>query len=165
MSKKVLSGREVFNKMLVGLDIVADAVGKTIGPKGRNAYIFNIDPIQTKTTNDGVTIANSIVLEDPEEDAGAFVIRNVSAQTLDDCGDGTTTTTILTQAIIHECLKRLENAMEIRESLKLAGDKVLKLLAKKVTPLKKEDIEKVALISSEDKKLAGLITEIINKLG
>lgn len=165
MSKKVLSGKEVFNKMVKGLDTAADAVARTLGPKGRNVYLYSADPMQTKTTNDGVTIASRIILKDPEEDAGAFVIRNVSEKTLDDCGDGTTTTSILTQAIIHECLKRPENAMEIRESLKEAGDKVVKLLAKKTVPLKKEDIEKVALISAEDQKLAKLITEVINKLG
>ncbi len=163
--KKVISGQKVFEKMLIGLNKVANAVGSTLGPKGRNAYLYDIDPLQTKNTNDGVTIANGIVLKDPEEDAGAFIIRNVSAQTLDDCGDGTTTTTVLTQAIIQECLKRPENPMEVRESLKQAGEKVLKMLTKKGTPIKKEDIEKVALISSEDKHLAKLITEIINKLG
>jgi len=163
--KTILTNRDAFAKIIKGLDMVADAVGSTLGPKGRNAYVFNSDPIQTKTTNDGVTIANNIVLKDLQEDAGAFIIRNVSAQTLDDCGDGTTTTTILTQAIIHECLNRPENAMDIRESLKEAGKKVLNMLKKRSAPIKKEDIEKVALISSEDKHLAHLITEIVNKLG
>ena len=115
--------------------------------------------------NDGVKIAQKVILEDPEEDLGAYIIRNITGQTLDDCGDGTTTTAVLTHALIHECLKRPENPMVVKQSLKEAGDKVLKILSKQSVKLKKEDIEKVALISSEDKQIARLITEIIGKLG
>ncbi len=165
MSKKISSGKNAIDKMMIGLDKVANAVGSTLGPCGRNVYLYYSDPIQTKITNDGVSVATRIVLKDLEEDAGSFVIRNVAGQQLDDCGDGTTTTAILTQSIIHEALKRPENAMEVRESLKQAGEKVLKILSKKSIPIKKEDIEKVALISAEDKQLATLIAEIINKLG
>lgn len=145
------------------MNTVADAVSATIGPKGRNVYIM--DSMTPIITNDGVTIANKIVLEDQEEDAGAYVIRNVSAQQLDDVGDGTTTVSVLTQSLIHECIKRPENSMEVKISLKEAGDKILKELSKLSIKLKKEDIEKVALISSEDKQIAKLITEIIAKLG
>lgn len=161
MPKKVSFGS--LEKMIKGLDIVANAVGGTMGPKGRNVYLM--DAMTPKIINDGVTIANKIILEDPEEDAGAYVIRNVSGQQLDDVGDGTTTVSVLTQALVHECLKRPENAMEVKTSLKEAGDKVLKILARISKKLPKEDIEKVALISSEDKQIATLITEIINKLG
>ena len=165
MSKKITTGKEVFNKVVSGLNIVANSVASTLGPKGRNAYLYSIDPIQTKITNDGASIANNIVLQDPEEDSGAFIIRNVSAKTLDDCGDGTSTTTVLTQSIVNECIKRPESPIEIRQSLKEASEKILKILSKKSIPLKKEDIGKVALISSEDKNLAGKITEIVHKLG
>lgn len=161
MAKKV--SFEGIKAMLVGMDKVANAVAGTCGPKGRN--VFLMDSTLPTITNDGVTVANKIRLEDPEEDAGAYIIRNVTGQTLDDVGDGTTTTAILTQALIHECLKRPENPMEIKASLKEAGEKVLKLLAKKSIKLKKEDIKKVALISSEDESIAKLITEIIEKLG
>lgn len=161
MSKNV--SFDSLGKMLKGMDKAADAISGTMGPRGRNVYIM--DGLSPKIINDGVSIAQKVLLEDPEEDAGAYVIRNVTAQTLDDVGDGTTTTAVLTQVLIHECLKRPENAMEVKQSLKEAGDKVLKILAKKSVKLKKEDIEKVALISSEDKQIAKLITEIINKLG
>jgi chaperonin GroEL len=163
MAKKITSGKEVFNKTLIGLDKVADCVGSTLGAKGRN--VFLMDNLLPEIINDGAKIANKIVLKDQQEDAGAWIIRNISSQQLDDVGDGTTTVAVLTQAIIHECLKRPENPMEIRESLKEAGDKILKLLIKQSNPIKREDIEKVALVSSEDKTLAKLITEIINKLG
>lgn len=163
MPKKLTFNEEVFKKMMVGLDMAANAVGGTIGPKGRNVFLD--DPMTPTITNDGATIANRITLEDPEENAGAYVIKNVASQQNDDAGDGTTTVSVLTQAIIHECLKRPENPMFIRRSLKDAGDKVLSLLIKQSTPIKKGEVEKVALISAEDKKLARMITEIIDKLG
>ena len=105
-------------------------------------------------------------MELPLEIALGFFLDHLGQQQqADDIGDGTTTVAVLTHALIHECLKRPENPMVIKQSLKEAGDKVLKILAKQSVKLKKEDIEKVALISSEDKQIAKLITEIIDKLG
>lgn len=164
MSKQVIFGKDAVNKLLTGLDVAANAVSGTLGPKGRNVLFKNTLGVY-EITNDGVTVANQIELKDVEEDAGAFVIRNITGQSNDDVGDGTTTTAVLTQALIHESLERPENPMMIKQSLKQAGDKVLKLLAKQSIKLKKEDIEKVALVSSEDKHIAQLITEIIHKLG
>lgn len=163
MTKNVTFGKHAMEKMLLGLNKASEAVSGTLGPKGRNVYLD--DPMLPTITNDGATIADKIILEDKLENAGAYVIRNVTSQTNDDVGDGTTTTAVLTQAIVHECLKRPENSMETKQSLKEAGEKVLKILAKKSIPLKKEDIERIALISSEDKNIARLITEIIDKLG
>lgn len=163
MAKQVSFGKAGMEKMMIGLNTCADAVSATIGPKGRNAYIMN--DYTPEITNDGVKIANKIVLENPEEDAGAWIIRNVSGQQNDDVGDGTTTVTVLTQALIQECLKRPENAMEIKESLKEAGDKVLAILKAKSVALKPEEVSRVALISSESQQLSTLITEIIDKLG
>lgn len=162
MSKNVYF-KEDFKKIILGLDKAANAVGGTMGPRGRNVYID--DPMLPTITNDGATIADKIVLEDKLENAGAYVIRNVSSQQNDDVGDGTTTVTILTQALVHECLNRPENPMEVKSSLKEAGEKVLKLLSKQSIPVKKEDIEKVAFISSEDKHISALIAQIVNKLG
>lgn len=163
MAKKISFNKSGLDKMVAGLDVAANAVGGTMGPKGKNVFLD--DAVQPKVTNDGATIANKVHLTDPEENAGAYIIRNVASQQNDDCGDGTTTVSVLTQAIIHECLKRPENSMQVRESLKQAGDKVLKTLSKKSIPIKDGDIENVALISAEDKQLAKLITEIVNKLG
>jgi len=162
MSKEVFSGKSAMDSMIIGLNKCADTVGATLGACGKNVYIDGGIP---KITNDGATIANEFVLEDKLENAGAYVVRNCSAQTNDDAGDGTTTTTVLVQSIIQEALKRPENAMIVKESLKEAGDKILKILAKKAIKIEKKDIEQVALISAEDKTLAKLITEIINKLG
>lgn len=163
MAKNVSFGTDVVKKMLKGLDRAADAVGSTIGPRGSNVYFET--PLVPEFSNDGATIADKVVLQDKEEDMGAFIIRNISSQQNDDCGDGTTTVTVLTQALIHECLKRPENPMEIRDSLKEATNKALKVLAKKSLKLKKEDVGKVALISAENKEIAKLVTEIIEKLG
>lgn len=161
--KDVTFGKEALDRMIIGLDKAANAVGGTLGPKGKNVYID--DSMTPKITNDGATIANQFILKDKLENAGAYVIRNTTSQTNDDAGDGTTTTAVLTQAIIHECLKRPENAMEIKQSLKQAGEKVLKILAKKSLKIKKQDIEKVALISAENKELARHISSIVDKLG
>lgn len=161
MSKKVSFGKDAMDKMLLGFDTAARAVIGTIGPKGRNVYFE--DAYTPKITNDGATIASKIGLADREEDAGAYVIRNITSQQNDDVGDGTTTVAVLTHSLVHESLKRPENPMEIRESLKAAGERVLKVLSK--TSKKVENVEQVALISAEDPTLAKMITEIIGKLG
>ena len=163
MPKNITFSKSAMDSMIIGLDIAANAVKGTIGPKGLNVYFD--DPYTPEITNDGVTIASKIILEDKQQDAGAYIIRNVSGQQNDDVGDGTTTVVTLTHAIIHECLKRPENPMEIKASLKEAGEKVLKQLAKQSISLKKQDIQKVAYISAENTDIAKLITEIIGKLG
>lgn len=163
MAKKISFNKTALEKLVKGLDTAAEAVGGTMGPKGRNVFIY--DPITPKVTNDGVTIAHYIHLEDKEEDMGAYVIRNVSAQSNDDVGDGTTTTTVLTQALVHEFLGRPENPMLIKESLKEASDKVVKKLMKKSIKVSKDDIHRVALISAENPELAKLIAEVVGKLG
>lgn len=163
MSKDILLEKEAFGKMMRGLNLAADVVGGTIGPNGRNVYLD--DPIQPEIINDGATIASRLVLEDKQEDAGAYVIRNVSSQQNDDVGDGTTTVSVLTQSIIEESMKRPENAMQVSRSLREAGQKLLKVLSKKSVKIEPKDLEKVALISAEEPELARLITEIINKLG
>lgn len=163
MSKTVLFGKNAQEKMLRGFDQVADAVAGTLGPKGGNVYIG--DAMLPEITNDGVTIATKITLNDLTEELGAYIVKNTSAQTNDDAGDGTTTTAVLLQATVHECLKHSENPMEIRASLKEACEKVLKTLAKKSKKISQKDVETVALVSSENKELAKLISEIVHKLG
>ena len=150
-------------KMYQGMNDAAKAVGGTIGPLGKNVGIS--DKYTGRTVNDGVTIANNIVFEDKVSDFGAWVVRNIASQQVDDVGDGTTTATVLLQAIVNECRKRPENAMIISRSLKESGVKALKLLSKQSISIDKKDVERVALISSEDEKLAKMITEMVDKLG
>ncbi len=160
---EIFSKKEGLDKIMKGLDSSADTVGSTMGPKGANIYIDDL--YVPRIVNDGATISRHITFKDRLENAGAYVIKNVSGQQNDDVGDGTTTVVVLTQAIIHEALKRPENAMTIKESLKTAGDKILKILSKKSTKIDKGDVERVALISAENKDLAKMIAEIIDKLG
>lgn len=150
-------------KLLKGFNATADLIAGTIGPKGRNVFIENGNyPI---ITNDGATIGKYTELEDKVENLGAGIIRNTSNQQNDDVGDGTTTVTVLTQAIVKECLKRPENVMELRTSLKDAGSKVIDKLKKMSISIEKKDAKKVALISSENEELATIVSEIVNKIG
>lgn len=161
--KDVTFEKESQSKIVRGIDITANAVGGTLGPKGRNVYVD--DAIQPKWTNDGATIATNVVLKDPLENAGAKLVKNCCGQTNDDAGDGTTTTAVLLQSLVHESLKRPENPMEIRTSLLEASKKVVKAIKSRSTKIDKKDIEKVALISAENRPLATAISEIINTIG
>ncbi len=161
--KNVIFEKEAQNKIVEGIDITCNAVGGTLGPKGRNVFVD--DAMQPKWTNDGATIATNVVLKDPLKNAGAKLVKNCCGQTNDDAGDGTTTTAVLLQALIHESLKRPENPMEIRESLLAASKKVVKAIKAKSTKISKEDIKKVALISAENDGLASAISTIINTVG
>jgi len=163
MTKIVTFNPSALDKMRTGINIVADAVGKTIGPRGTNVFIDN--EVQPKFTNDGHSIAHHITLSDKLENAGAWVVRNACAQTNDDAGDGTTTTAVLLRAIIDECLARPENKVQIMQSLMEAKKKVLKELKKQAKPIKQEDVISVARISAENEMLAQLVTEVIGKVG
>lgn len=163
MSKKVRFNKEAQQSLLEGFKITAEAINGTIGPKGRNVLFQG--PFSYEITNDGATIADKIEFSDKQKDAGAWILRNVSAKQNDDVGDGTTTVSVLTQALIEECLKRPENPMEIRNSLNEAALSVLEKLASQSVKITKDDVEKVAYISAEDKTISKLISEIINKLG
>ena len=161
MSKEV-----TFNpmeKMLVGFNKAANAVTGTLGPCGRNVFID--DAMTPKITNDGATIAQNIILEDKIENMGAYLIRNTSSQTNDDAGDGTTTTAVLLQAIVHECMKRTENPMFIKNELKASSENILAQLKKRAQKIETKDIHRVAEISAENKELAKMITDIIHKVG
>lgn len=151
------------DKMIRGLDIACDAVAGTLGPKGRNVWID--DQVSPKFTNDGFSIASNIVLKDPEEESGNKIVKNTCGQTVDDAGDGTTTSAVILQAVVHEALKRPENPMEIRESLLEASKKVVAGIKSASTPIAKEDIRKVALISAENEELADNISKIFEQVG
>lgn len=163
MNKQVSFEKKAQDKIVKGINTTCDVVGGTLGPKGRNVYIDH--PMTPKWTNDGTTIATHVVLQDPEENIGAKLVKNACAQTLDDAGDGTTTTAVLLQALVRECLKRPENAMEISESLLEAKDKIIKAIKAKSSKIEAQDIKKVALISAQDERLADAISEIINTIG
>ena len=150
-------------QMKVGLDIACNAAGGTIGPKGRNCFVD--DAMVPKITNDGHTIVSKIELKDKIQNMGVKIVQSSCARTVDEAGDGTTTTAILLQAIVTECMKRPENPMKIRKSLLEALPKVIKEIKKSSTKIDKKDIKKVALISSEDEVVAEAVANIINKVG
>lgn len=163
MSKKIYTEKEALEGMLKGIHIVADAVGKTIGPRGTNVFLD--DPVSPKFTNDGASIAHRIILKDPLENAGAWVARNACAQTNDDAGDGTTSTVVLLEAVTDACLERPENKTVIMQSLMEAKDKALKLLKKQSKAITQEDVLYVAKISSENAEIAQLVTDVVQKIG
>jgi chaperonin GroEL len=163
MSKVVHSKEFALQEMRKGIDIVAEAVGNTIGPKGTNVFLD--DPTSPKFTNDGASIAHVIQLEDKLQNAGAWVARNACAQTNDDAGDGTTTTVVVLKATIDECLARPENKTQVMHSLLEAKDKAITLLKKSAKPITQKEVINVARISAENEALAQLVTEVVGKVG
>jgi len=152
-----------------GVDILANAVKVTLGPKGRNVVLdkgFGTPTI----TNDGVTIAKEIELKNKFENIGADIVKEVASKTNDVAGDGTTTATLLAQAIIHEGLKNVTagaSPISLKRGIEKAVEEVVKFLktklAKQVTT--KEEIAQVATVSSKDPEIGSQIAEIINKVG
>lgn len=162
-SKQVLFGKDAKEKIKKGIDVVCKSIRITIGPKGKNVFID--DQMQPKITNDGKTIANSIILEDKLENMGAWLVKNASGQTDDEAGDGTSTTSVLLKAIIDEAQKRPESPMDIKRSLIETGARVTKWIQEASKPIKDEQIAEVATISAESAEIGSLVAEVINKVG
>ncbi len=168
MAKSIIFGEEARRSMQKGVDILADTVKVTLGPKGRNVVLdkkFGSPLI----TNDGVTIAREIELEDPYENMGAQLVKEVATKTNDVAGDGTTTATLLAQAIIREGLKNVTagaNPMLVRNGIKMAVDKAVDEIKKISKPVDgKEDIARVAAISAADEEIGKLIADAMEKVG
>ena len=167
MAKDILYGIEARNALLRGVDKLADTVKITLGPKGRNVVLdkkFGAPLI----TNDGVTIAKEIELEDAAENMGAQLVREVAVKTNDAAGDGTTTATILAQAFIREGMKNVTagaNPMVIRKGIQKAVDRAVECLvanSKKVNGT--EDIARVGTISAGDEVVGTLIADAMEKV-
>jgi chaperonin GroEL len=168
MAKSIIFGEEARRSMQKGVDLLADTVKVTLGPKGRNVVLdkkFGAPLI----TNDGVTIAREIELPDPYENMGAQLVKEVATKTNDVAGDGTTTATLLAQAIIREGLKNVTagaNPMLIRNGIKLAVDTAVAEIKKISKPVNgKEDIARVAAISAADEEIGKLISDAMEKVG
>ncbi|AGA08569.2 chaperonin GroEL (plasmid) [Sinorhizobium meliloti WSM1022] len=168
-AKQVKFGRSAREKMLRGVDILADAVKVTLGPKGRNVVIdksFGAPRI----TKDGVTVAKEIELEDKFENMGAQMVREVASKTNDIAGDGTTTATVLAQAIVREGAKAVAagmNPMDLKRGIDLAVAEVVKdLLAKAKKINTSDEVAQVGTISANGEKQIGLdIAEAMQKVG
>lgn len=168
MAKTLLFGEEARRSMQAGVDKLANTVKVTLGPKGRNVILdkkFGSPLI----TNDGVTIAREIELEDAYENMGAQLVKEVATKTNDVAGDGTTTATLLAQAIIREGLKNVTagaNPILIRNGIKTAVEKAVEEIQKISKPVSgKEDIARVAAISAADEKVGELIADAMEKVG
>ena len=167
MAKEIKYNADARNAIVAGIDKLADTVKITLGPKGRNV-VLDKEFGAPLVTNDGVTIAKDIELEDAFENMGAQLVREVATKTNDAAGDGTTTATVLAQAIIHEGLKNIAagaNPMVLRKGIAMAVDAAvdtIKANSKKVSG--SEDIARVATISSADEKVGKLIAEAMEKV-
>ena len=168
MAKIVIFDSEVRGALKRGVDIVAGAVRVTLGPRGRNVAIDRSWGGPT-ITNDGVSIAKEITLKDKFENMGAGIVKEVATKTNDKAGDGTSTAVVLTQALVHEGLKRTAmgaNAMMIRRGIEAAANDAVVELKKMAREVKgKKDIEYVASISAENKELGEKIADVVEKVG
>lgn len=168
MAKDITSSEEARNKLKSGVDKLANTVKATLGPKGRNVVLSKKygSPV---ITNDGVTIAKEIELEDPYEDMGAQIVKEVASKTNDQAGDGTTTATVLAQAIIDEGIKNVAagaNPMAIRRGIEKAAAHVVAELNKLAKPVKESsEIADVASISAADVEVGKLIAEVMEIIG
>ena len=167
MAKEIKYGSEARAALERGVNQLADTVKVTLGPKGRNVVLdksFGAPLI----TNDGVTIAKEIELEDGFENMGAQLIREVAAKTNDVAGDGTTTATVLAQAMVHEGMKNLEagaNPIVLRKGMKKATDKAVEAIGEMSSKVNgKEQIARVAAVSSGDDEVGQMVADAMEKV-
>jgi len=168
MAKQMLFELEARRKLKTGVDTLADAVKTTLGPKGRNVALDKKWGAPT-VTHDGVTVAKDIELEDPFENMGAQLLKEAATKTNDAAGDGTTTATVLAQAIVTEGLKNLAagaNAMLLKQGIELAASKVVDTIREQAIEVKgQNEIAQVATISAADEEIGRLIAEVMDKVG
>ena len=168
MAKIIEYDEEARQGMLAGLDKLADTVKVTLGPKGRNVVLDKSYGAPT-ITNDGVSIAKEIDLEDPYERIGAELVKEVAKKTDDVAGDGTTTATVLAQALVHEGLKNVaagSNPIALRRGIEKAADAIVKeLVAQSKEVETKDQIAATATISAGDPEIGNEIAEALDKVG
>ncbi len=168
MAKEIFYGEDARKKLLAGVDKLADTVKITLGPKGRNVLLdkkFGAPLV----TNDGVTIAKEIELEDATENMGAQMVKEVASKTNDVAGDGTTTATLIAQSIIREGFKNVAagaNPMILKKGIQGAVDVAVAHIEKTARPVKtKESIAQIAAVSASDQEIGDLIAEAMEKVG
>ncbi len=167
MAKEIIFGIEARKSLQNGVDKLADAVKVTLGPKGRNV-VLDKKYGAPLITNDGVTIAKEIELSDPFENMGAQLVKEVSIKTNDAAGDGTTTATVLAQAMINEGMKNVAagaNPMVVKRGMKMAVDTATKTVISNSQKISgTDDIARVATVSSGDETIGNLIAEAMAKV-
>jgi chaperonin GroEL len=167
-AKQLVFTEEARHKLKNGMDVVANAVATTLGPKGRNVAVDRKFGSPT-VTHDGVSVAKEIELEDPFENMGAQLLKEAASKTNDIAGDGTTTSTVLAHAIVTEGLKALAagyNAMMLKHGIEKATDVVVEELRKMAVSIDtKEEIASVATNSAADREIGDLIARVMDKVG
>src|SRR5256885_15622460 len=167
MAKLIVFGEEARRGLERGMNVLADTVRVTLGPKGRNVVLGTTWGTPT-ITNDGVSIANQIVLDDPYEKLGAELVKEVAKKTDDVAGDGTTTATVLAQALVHEGLRNVAagaNPMALGRGMRVAVDAVQAELDKAATPVdERTAIAGVATVSAQDATVGELIGEAVERV-
>src|SRR6185436_2946186 len=168
MAKRVTYSEEARQASLRGVNKLADAVKVTLGPKGRNVVIEKKFGSPT-ITKDGVTVAKEIELKDELENAGAQMVREVASKTSDIAGDGTTTATVLAQAIYREGVKNVTaggNPMEIKRGIELAVRAAVEYIEKMARPVEGKDIQHIGSISANnDEEIGNTIAQAMEKVG
>ena len=167
-SKELKFGDDARARLKAGIDVLADTLKSTLGPRGRNVIVDKkFGPPQVNS--DGVTIAKEIDLEDPFENMGAQLLKEVSKKTNDDAGDGTTTSTVLAQAIIAEGFKNVTagaDPMAVKRGMEIGMAAVRVSIKKQSTAVvSKDQIESVAILSSHDDEMGSLISDVMDKVG
>ena len=167
-AKQLVFGEEARRKLRSGIDVLAEAVATTLGPKGRNIGLDRKFGSPT-ITHDGVTVAKEIELEDPFENMGAQLLKEAATKTNDIAGDGTTTSTVLAHAMVTEGLKTLaagSNPMMLKRGIEAASKNVAEAIKKQAIVIStKEEIANVATISAQDRQIGDLISEVMDKVG
>jgi len=167
-AKQLIFGEEARRALKRGIDVMANAVGTTLGPKGRNVALDKKWGAPT-ITHDGVSVAKEIELEDPYENMGAQLLKEAATKTSDVAGDGTTTATVLAHMIVNEGLKNVAagaNPMLLKRGIERATQAIVEAIKEQSKELvTKEEIANVAAISASDKEIGGLIAEVMDKVG
>ncbi len=168
MAKQILLGTEARSALKRGMDVLAEAVVTTLGPKGRNVAIDKKWGAPT-ITHDGVTVAKEIELKDPFENMGAQLLKEAATKTNDIAGDGTTTATLLAHVLIEEGMKNVAagaNPMLLKKGILTAAEKVAQAISEAAVEVAtREDIANVAAISAQDREIGELIAEVMEKVG
>ena len=168
MAKQLAFNEDARRRLKAGVDTLAEAVKTTLGPKGRNVALDKKWGAPT-VTHDGVTVAKEIELEDPYENMGAQLLKEAATKTNDVAGDGTTTATVLAQAIVNEGLKNVAagaNPMLLKRGIEMAANAVTSSIRDSAIEVKgKEDIAHVASISAADSEIGNLIADVMDKVG
>ncbi len=166
--KQLVFGEEARRRLKRGIDILANAVGTTLGPKGRNVALDKKWGAPT-VTHDGVTVAKEIELPDPYENMGVQLLKEAATKTNDVAGDGTTTATVLAHVMVTEGMKNVAagaNPMLLKKGIEMAVKAVVEEIKKMAKPVQsKDDIAHVASISSADPEIGNLIAEVMDKVG